>query len=299
MKDLRGKVAVVTGAASGIGLALSERFAAEGMKVVLADIEQEALDRAVGKLREMSEDALGVVTDVSRAKDVDALAEKTLEAFGAVHVVCNNAGVMKGGISWEAPLEDYAWHLAVNLWGVIHGIRSFVPIMLEREVEGHVVNTSSQCGLMCGPYSAAYTASKHAVVALSECLYHELSLSGSKVGVSVLLPTGVNTEIMASERNRPDRFRPGDAANSEIADIVAAAAADQFKRGMAPGAVAEQVVDAIREERFYIFTKGGESALWKTIIDRRFDEIRDFRNPSLPVPDDMTAMLSSDQPEAT
>ncbi len=297
MKDLTGKVAVVTGAASGIGLALSERFAAEGMKVVLADIEQRALDKAIGGLRDTGKDALGVVTDVSRAEDVDALAKKTLEAFGAVHVVCNNAGVMKGGISWEAPLEDYAWHLAVNLWGVIHGIRSFVPLMLEQGVEGHVVNTSSQCGLMCGPYSAAYTASKHAVVALSECLHHELLLGGSKVRVSVLLPTGVNTDIMASERNRPDRFRPSDAANSEIADIVAAAAADQFKRGMTPGMVAEQVIDAIREGRFYIYTEGGESDVWKAIIDRRFDEIRDFRNPSLPVPDDMTAMLPPDQLE--
>ena len=135
-------------------------------------------------------------------------------------------------------------------------------------------------------------------MALSECLYHELSLGGFKIGVSVLLPTAVDTGIASSERNRPDRYKPGNDTISEIVDVVTAAAADRFKRGLAPEAVAEQVLAAIREERFYIYTDGGESDVWKAIIDRRLDEIRDFRNPSLPVPDDMTAMLQSSPPEA-
>ena len=295
MKDFKGKVAVVTGAASGIGFALSKRFAAEGMKVVLADIEERALSEAAERLEATGASILYVVTDVSKAEDVDKLAEKTVKTFGGVHVLCNNAGVLKGGVSWEAPLEDYAWHLGVNLWGVLHGIRRFIPIMIEQDVDAHIVNTSSISGLICTPYTAAYCVSKHAIVALSECLYHELALAGSKVKVSVLLPTAVVTSISSAERNRPDRYQPHYDKSSDIVDLVTAAAAESFKQGMAPEIVAEQVLNALREERFYIFTEGGDSDRWKNPIYSRLDDIRTFSNPTFSVPDDIAALLPSDQ----
>jgi NAD(P)-dependent dehydrogenase (short-subunit alcohol dehydrogenase family) len=291
MKDFRGKVAVVTGAASGIGLALAERFAAEGMKVVLADIEEEALRRAAEKLQAGGAEAVAVRTDVSKADDVDALAERTVRAFGGVHILCNNAGVMRGGQSWEVPLEDYAWHLGVNLWGVIHGIRSFMPILLKQEAEAHIVNTSSSSGLSCTPYTAAYNISKHAVVVLSECLYHELALSGSKIRVSVLLPTAVVTNINSAERNRPDRFKLTDTGNTDIVDMISAAAAESLAKGIAPSEVADQVVQAITEERFYILSGGADvDSLWG-IIANRLDDVRELRNPTFPVPADMMHML--------
>jgi NAD(P)-dependent dehydrogenase (short-subunit alcohol dehydrogenase family) len=247
MKEFNGKVAVVTGAASGIGLALSERFAAEGMKVVMADIEEKALVEASEKLRATGAATLKVVTDVSKPEDVDELARKTINTFGGVHILCNNAGVFKLGPSWEIPLEDYAWMLGVNLFGVIHGIRSFMPILNEQGVEAHIVNTSSATGLFCTPYTAAYCLSKHAIIVLSECLYHELALSGSKVKVSVILPTAVVTNINSAERNCQDRFRPSYTVSSDISEIVAAAAAESINKGIAPATAADQVLQAIRE----------------------------------------------------
>ncbi len=173
MRDFAGKVAVVTGAASGIGFGLASRFAEEGMRVVLADVEEPALEAAVTRLRERDFDVVGVLTDVSDADSVQALADKTLAHFGKVHVVCNNAGVGGGfGKIWEASLKDWQWALNVNLWGVIHGVRTFVPIMLEQGEDGHVVNTASIAGLV--PGTRVYSVTKHAVVALSEALYHNL-----------------------------------------------------------------------------------------------------------------------------
>ena len=297
MKDFKGKVAVITGAASGIGFALSEKFATKGMKIVIADIDEKALDKAAERLSAKGAAVLPSVTDVSKADDVSELAKKTIKTYGSVHVLCNNAGVMRGGLSWEAPLEDYSWHLSVNLWGVIHGIRSFIPIMIEQDVESHVVNTSSMSGLTCTPYTAAYCLSKHAVVALSECIYHELTLSGSKIKVSVLLPTSVDTNINSSERNRPDRFKPRYSQNSNFADLVKAGATEAFKQGLAPEVVAEQVVKAIREERFYIFTEGGDSYRWRNVIKNRLDDLNAFRNPTFPVPEDMTSLLTSTSSE--
>src|SRR5262249_14844944 len=163
----------VTGGASGIGRALAETFGREAMKVVLADVESGALAAAARELGASGVDVLAVETDVTRPADVDRLAERTLARFGAVHVVCNNAGVSAGGLSWSAPLEDYQWMLGVNMWGVIHGVRTFVPIMLRQGDEGHVVNTASMAAVTALPYAAAYHMSKHAVLALSEVLYHE------------------------------------------------------------------------------------------------------------------------------
>ena len=293
MKEFKGKVAVVTGAASGIGLALSKRFAAEGMKIVMADIEERALIEAGKKLRAKGATILQVVTDVSKPKDVDELARKTINTFGAVHILCNNAGVFRGGTSWEVPLEDYAWMLGVNLFGVIHGIRSFMPILSEQDVEAHIVNTSSSTGLFCTPYTAAYCLSKHAIIVLSECLYHELFLSGSKVKVSVLLPTAVVTNITGAERNRQNRFRPAYTVSSDIADIIAAATAESINKGIAPATVADQVMQAIREERFYILTGGVDVDSLRKMINNRLDDIRELRNPTFPIPDEMMHMLEA------
>jgi len=283
VEGFRDKVAVVTGAASGIGFALVEAFAAEGMKVVLADVEEQALERAAGALADKGADALAVRTDVSKAGDVEALARRTIEAFGGIHVLCNNAGVIRGGVSWLTSLDDYAWHMGVNTWGVIHGLRSFIPLMLEQDEECAIVNTSSQSGITCTPYSAAYCLSKHAVVALSECLYHELALSGSKIQVSVLCPMAVATNIDKAERNRPARATEGSEQEEAVAGLVRGALSEQLAKGVTPQAMAEQTLQAIRAKRFYIFTEGmGDSEQWKGNIELRLDDIRLGRNPTFP-----------------
>ncbi len=204
MRNFQDKVAVVTGAASGIGYALAERFAQEGMRVVLADIEKDALAAAEARLSQHDKRVLAVVTDVSKAESVEALAQKTLDAFGAVHIVCNNAGVGNPAVPiWENTLADWQWVLGVNLWGVVHGIRTFVPILLRQGEPGHVVNTASMAGLTSTARLGIYCASKHAVVAISETLHAELAAINSAVKVSVLCPSFVKTNIADSSRNRP------------------------------------------------------------------------------------------------
>jgi NAD(P)-dependent dehydrogenase (short-subunit alcohol dehydrogenase family) len=206
MEDLEGRVAVITGGASGIGLAMAERFAAEGMRLVLADIERPVLQRAGEALKRGGAEVLTVPTDVSIEADVAALAATSLEHFGDVHLVCNNAGVGSRGLPIaELPLEDFAWVLAVNLFGVIHGLRVFLPHLRANDV-GHIVNTASTSGLYHLPRMGPYNASKAAVVALSETLRFELAAEGSKVGVSVLCPSWVRTNIATADRNRPERF---------------------------------------------------------------------------------------------
>jgi NAD(P)-dependent dehydrogenase (short-subunit alcohol dehydrogenase family) len=263
MESFAGKVAVVTGAASGIGNSLARRFAAEGMKVVLADIEATALDRAVAAMEGDGHEVLGVRTDVSDGDSVDALAAATLDRFGAVHIVCNNAGVFTGGRMWELPTRDWQWVLGVNLWGVIHGIRAFVPHLVAHG-EGHVVNTASMAGLVSYGGMGPYNASKHAVVTISETLHHELAAAGVDVGVSVLCPGLVATHIGTGERNRPvelgGRARSGDDAAPEMAAVLA-------EMGMAPDAVAAQVFDAIGTGRFYVLTHGdADAAVARTAV---------------------------------
>ena len=279
MKDLKGKVAVVTGGASGIGRAMAERFAAEGMKVVLADIEEGALAAAEGEMKAKGATVASKRTDVSRGEDVEALAGFTIDTFGAVHVMCNNAGVGVGGVTWQQTVKDWEWVLGVNLWGVIHGIRAFVPIMLQQGDECHVVNTASRAGLATRPWLAMYSASKHAVVALSESLYHELSLTGSKVKVSVLCPAVVNTRIGESERNRPETLR--DAAGAGVPVQQAQAMEQAFRAllatGQPPEEVAAAVVEAIRGERFYIIPHE-ETKAW---VATRLNDIIGDRNPTL------------------
>src|SRR5579884_462617 len=254
MKDFKGRVAVITGAASGIGRALAEQCVSERMKVVLADVELEALAEVEASLQAGGGTTLRVRTDVSQAKDLEALAQKTLEAFGAVHLLCNNAGVATSGtVVWESSLADWEWVMGVNLWGVIHGVRSFVPIMLAQDTEGHIVNTASLSGLISFPRGSVYAVTKHGVVTLSEVLHHELAERKAKVKVSVLCPGLVKTRILDCARNRPERL----AATAPMGPVEAAGwetLREQMQTGMPPAQVADAVFQAIREERFYILT---------------------------------------------
>jgi NAD(P)-dependent dehydrogenase (short-subunit alcohol dehydrogenase family) len=251
MQTFSGRVAVVTGAASGIGFGLAERLAAEGMHVVLADIEEIPLAAAAQRLRSAGADVVHVRCDVSRGEDVDRLAAEAVSAFGAVHVLCNNAGVAdtSGASVWEASLEDWQWVVGVNFWGVVHGIRTFVPLLLQQDA-GYVVNTASAAGLLPGVLGS-YSATKHAVVALSESLQMQLSAIGARVGVSVLCPGAVATRIMEAERNRPGGARSTLPTNPAARPIM-----DRLRQtipvGTQPSEIAAHVVEAMREERLYI-----------------------------------------------
>jgi NAD(P)-dependent dehydrogenase (short-subunit alcohol dehydrogenase family) len=248
MQDIEGKVAVVTGAASGIGRGLAERFAREGMKVVMSDIDADALAVAVQALRHAEHDVLGVVADVAQPESVEALARQALEAYGKVYVVCNNAGVLNSASTlWDASVRDWQWMFGVNVWGVINGIRTFTPILLAQDEEGWIVNTASIAGLGAG--SSIYSVTKHAVVAITETLYFQLKAQGAKVGCSVLCPTWVNTNLKAAEAHRPDDLRnPGQAGNATGWDFLW----ERLAEGMSPEELAGLVVEGVRREQFYV-----------------------------------------------
>ena len=219
MEELAGKVVVVTGGASGIGLALTTAFLDQGMRVVMGDIEAAALEKAVADLPAGAA-VLPVVADVSRIEDVERLRDQGLDTYGQVDVVCNNAGVAAGGLGWEVALEDWSWVLGVNLMGVVHGVKTFVPLFLEQG-SGHVVNTASMAGLLSSPFMAPYNVAKHGVVTLSETIHAELQMLGAPVGVSVLCPGWVKTRIGEADRNRP-HTRPGaDLDGEDTADVDA------------------------------------------------------------------------------
>lgn len=249
MQNLEGKTAVVTGAASGMGLAFAERFAAAGMNVVLADVEEPRLTAAVASLGSTGAAAMGVPTDVSDEAAIIALKDEALERFGAVHVVCNNAGVAGGD-----RLADWQWVMNVNFWGVVHGMRTFLPLLVEQD-EGHIVNTASIAGIM--PGFSAYSASKWAVVGMTEGLFHQLSAQGSNVGVSCLCPGWVKTDIVSSERNRPEWAAPlplDEQEDDQLAMMRRQFVADAIASGMPPAQVADMVHDAIVESKLWIFT---------------------------------------------
>ncbi|MBM4362012.1 MAG: SDR family NAD(P)-dependent oxidoreductase [Deltaproteobacteria bacterium] len=280
MREFKDKVALVTGAASGIGFALADRFASVGMKVVLADVEESALQAAERTLRGKGAPVLAVRTDVADAASVEALAERAYERFGAVHVLCNNAGVGVGGLTWEHSLEDWRWVLGVNLWGVIHGVRSFVPRMLAQASEGHIVNTASVAGLVTAPHMAIYEASKHAVVALTETLRMDLELTGSLLRASVLCPGFVQTRISDSERNRPTTLagpeRPADPVQTQMRELARA----QIAAGISSSEVAAAVLEAIRDDHFWVLTH----PRFKKVIRLRMEGILEGTPPRFELP---------------
>ena len=254
MKDIAGKTAVITGAGSGMGRAFAERFADEGMNIVLADVEVPRLDEAAENVTGRGVEVLAVPTDVSDADAVERLRDAALERFGRVNLVCNNAGVAGFMARDGLDLNDWRWVMSVNLWGVIHGHRSFLPHLLEHG-DGHIVNTASMAGHF--PGHSAYSASKWAVVAITEGLHQQLRAEGSTVGVSCLCPGWVATNIGSADRNRPEWAaprpldeQPEDPRSALIREFVL----DQLKSGMAPAKVADLVHDAVVNERFWIFT---------------------------------------------
>ena len=269
MRELKGKVAAVTGAASGLGRAMALAFADEGMHVALADVADTSDTFAQVEKRGVS--AVSMQLDVTNFRDVEAFAQLIDKDLGGAHVVCNNAGVSPLGAAWEMSLGDWQWIMGVNLWGVIHGVRAFVPRLLARN-EGHVVNTASVAGIINPPGTAAYNVTKHAVVALSETLYHDLRERRSALGVSVLCPAYVPTGIADSERNRPAGVEP----TAKTKETLAREA--MLRKAVASGRlsaddVARAVVQAVKEERFYVLThpriKGAIRARMEDILEER------------------------------
>ncbi|MGB8330199.1 MAG: SDR family NAD(P)-dependent oxidoreductase [Polyangiales bacterium] len=281
MDTFSEKTAVITGAASGIGFAMAERFAREGMRIVLADVERAALDKAVKRIRAPGAQAIGVTMDVAKADDVAALADRARSEFGGIHIACNNAGIFTGGLLWEESLADYHWSMDVNIWGVIHGIRTFIPIMLEQDTDCHLVNTASMAALTAMPYAGIYHMTKHAVLALSESLFHELAFITDKVKVSVLCPELVKTGIASCDRNRPAVYtKPGDVIETDGRQLVMESIREGVAGGIDPSVMAERVVAAIRSGAFYILSEDG----WRDCAYQRMDDIREGRNPVLAPP---------------
>jgi len=277
MFEFPARVAVITGAASGFGQAFAQRAAALRMKLVLADVNPEALAQTVDALRAAGADAIGVPTDVSNAAQVEALAQAALDAFGKVHLLFNNAGVGSGGFLWESSANDWAWVFGVNVMGVAHGVRAFAPLMLAQNEPAHIVNTASVAGLLSPPSMGIYNASKHAVVSLTETLYHDLQNAGGEVGCSLLCPAFVPTGIAGAERARPESLR-----NSAGPTRSQLAADKQLQRAVRSGKlgaveVAALTFDAIAARLFYILTHPE----MKPAIAHRMRQILEDRQPGI------------------
>jgi NAD(P)-dependent dehydrogenase (short-subunit alcohol dehydrogenase family) len=270
MRELAGRTAFVTGGASGIGFALGHAFARAGMKVMLADIEAEALAAAVKRLHGSGPDVRGVCCDVADPVSVERAAAASFEAFGHVHVVCNNAGVGGGSGIDNISVDNWRWVLDVNLMGVVHGIRSFLPHIRAHGEGGHIVNTASMAGMNSGLGFSPYSASKFAVVNMSEGLAMQLAPLG--IGVTVLCPGFVRTRIWESGRNRPERYGPSQSPDpASDAGKLAANLAELGRSGLDPCDVAAQVVGAMRENELYVFTHSG--ADWRAELEARFGAI--------------------------
>jgi NAD(P)-dependent dehydrogenase (short-subunit alcohol dehydrogenase family) len=255
LRDLSGKVAVVTGAASGMGRAFAQRFAEEGMKVVLADVEREALDQAVGELRSSGHTALGLPADVSSREAVERLAAAALDAHGSVHLVVNNAGVegYLDGAIWEATEKDWRWTMGVNFWGVVHGVQTFLPILLAQDAEAHIVNTASMTAVVSG--RNMYSVTKQAVLSLTETVHAQLVEREARVGVSALCPGMIATRLFHGSRNRPAELRnEREPAGAEQGRELRRVMHDRLQAGMPPSEVASILVEGIREGKLYILT---------------------------------------------
>lgn len=275
MKDFAGKIAVITGAASGIGRAIAEKCVRLGIRVVLADIDEDPLNTASSELKSIGGEVLCVATDVSKRADVESLARQAFAAFGAVHLLFNNAGVAAGGAPWEASWRDWEWVIGVNLWGIIHGVKVFTPLMLAQNTECHIVNTASTAGLTVGSFSAPYAVTKHAVVALSESLYLTLQKQSSLVKASVLCPGLVSTNIGSCERHRPAELRDEPVPLSPEMQAGRAAFQALIAASTPPAEIAGIVFDAIRREQFYIITHPE----WLDVIRLRTDKLLAMENP--------------------
>jgi NAD(P)-dependent dehydrogenase (short-subunit alcohol dehydrogenase family) len=279
VKQFEGKVAVVTGAASGLGRAFADKGAALGMKLVLADIDGKALAAAADELAATGAEAIAVPTDVSDAAAVEALADRALAAYGKVHLLFNNAGVGASGFVWEMSANDWAWVFGVNVMGVAHGVRVFAPVMLRQNEPAHIVNTASVAGFLAPPMMAVYNASKHAVVGLTETLYHDLRQVGGPVSCSLLCPAFVPTGIANAERARPARWR-NEAAPSASQVLASRELRKAVRSGQLCAAdIADAAFDAVRARRFYVFTH-------PTIlpsIRTRHEDIEQLRAPSDPM----------------
>jgi len=278
MQDFADKVAVITGAASGFGRGFARTATSLGMRVMLADIDERQLHDVADELRGSGADVTALCTDVSKAEQVERLAFATLQHCGAVHLLFNNAGVATGGFVWEHTVKDWEWVLGVNLWGVIHGVRCFVPQMLRQGDACHIVNTASVAGLLSPQTMGVYNTSKHAVVALTETLYQDLRVAGAKIGVTLLCPAFVKTGIAEAERNRPAELR--DAAAPTASQL---AAAEATRKATAAGRltaedVAAMTFDAIREDRFYVIT---HKRILQS-VELRLQDVIGQRNPSDP-----------------
>ena len=280
MNEFEKKTAVITGAASGIGLELARLFAEQGMNVVLADIEQDQLDAAVDAVATLGAETLGVVTDVGSGASVAALCEASVARFGSVQVLCNNAGVYTGGLLWEQTEDDYEWLMRVNQWGVIHGLRHFVPQMIAQGDECHIVNTSSMASLCTLPFAGIYHMTKHAVLSLSECLFHELAMTAPQVGVSCLCPELVNTGIASSARNRPADLAEENV--TEMQKMSMTAITDATAGSLAPRVLAERVLQGIKDKTFYLLPPAGNP--WRDTANVRQEDIRLVRNPTFAPP---------------
>nr|WP_315483864.1 SDR family NAD(P)-dependent oxidoreductase [uncultured Undibacterium sp.] len=277
MQELKGKVAVITGAAEGIGKAIAVAAAAEGMRLVLADISDALLNSTVQELRANGTEVIGVVTDVAKESDIQTLADQAYAQFGHVHLLVNNAGVAFAKSAWETTAKDWEWIMGINLYGITHALRIFIPRMLESDEVAHIVNTASVAGLIAEPALAAYNVSKFGVVALSESLHHDLSLRKSKIGVSVLCPSWVKTRIIDAERNRKTEDRIQADQLEKVSQKTGAAINNAVEAGISPQQVASDVITAVKANTFYILTHPET----KAAVAIRSEDILQGRPPTL------------------